>query len=140
MTEGIDDPPRPTLLPRPNASRSAPVDLLRRPLELLWPLHQRSQPLAGQIHLSVPLAGGPPRADAAARISRHLQGLWVSNPIATSIRVTSVAVTLVADPAPDAPAPHRLILMLTYQDGPGDQKLDSAHMARHLESALQTLA
>ncbi len=116
------------------------VDLLRRPLQVLWPLNRTSSPLPGQAHISVPLAGGPPRADAAARINRYLEQMWVQNPVATSIHVTSVAVTIVADRAPDAPAPHRLILMITYDSAPGDQALDSLHMTRHVEAALDQAA
>ncbi|MDO9353136.1 MAG: hypothetical protein Q7T55_05545 [Solirubrobacteraceae bacterium] len=133
-----DEPDSPSLL-APRRSGSAPVDLLRRPLQVLWPHHSITAPLAGQANLSVPLAGGPPRADAATKITRHLQQLWVRNPLTAARRITSVAAAIVKDAAPGAPADHRLILILTYDQAPDDQPLDAGHMGRHLEAAVAAL-
>jgi hypothetical protein len=124
----------------PHRSGTASVDLLRRPLKLLWPHRRLTAPLAGQAHLSVPLAGGPPRADAATRITRHLQQLWVRNPLTAARRITSVAAAIVKDAAPGAPADHRLILVLTYDQADDDMPLDSSHMGRHIEAAVASLA
>lgn len=119
--------------------RQPRVDLLRRTLRPVWEQRDISAPLPGQVRIVVPLDGGPVPSDAGQRLNRALEEMWVRNPVATSIQVTSVALTIVPDPGPDAPAPHRMIVMLTYNRGPGDAKLDGQHMARHLQTALDQL-
>lgn len=143
LTGGIATQTSTDLPASPRTVRPRTVELLRRPLALLWDRRQAISPLPGQAHITVPLTGGPPRAEAAARVTRYLEQMWVQNPVATSIEVTSVATSIVADQAPGAVAPYRLILMLTFDDKGADsgiQQLDTAHMARHLETAVSQLA
>lgn len=115
----------------PHASTQQPA--ATAPLRLLWYAKDVRHPFPGITRVVVPLAGGPPPADAEARLTDALERAWVTPPAGRPF-ANAIAVSLDMEPRAMEGRAYWLVLVISSAGNCASLHID--RMARHLRAAL----